>query len=299
MKAFLMYKNRDFDPKQILSQKDRYRNDRSNSLNLDQILPWNERDLTQDLGLDILFKTMSVGDEFLYEVAKVAFLSSVTDIDTIRYRQHVFSDCLKNAQILKNIYQIATDAITAERTNTSWFFTRSPSSILSQSVNVLVIFVGMLRRLRAVVDQSANEFKSDGFLRLFTMLQKELTDEYFDLIEKHLKYLKFRDGVLISAELGKGNKGEKYTLRKSPEDTRGWLTRLIMKNRKGYTYQIHPRDDIGARTLSELNDAGLNLVANATAQSVDHILGFFQMLRTELAFYIGYLNLYAKVAEFG
>jgi len=299
MKTFLMYKNRDFDPKQILSQRDRKRSWASNNLNLDRILPWNERDLTQDLGLDILFKTMSGGDEFLYEVAKVALLSSVTDIDTIRYRQYVFSDCLKNTQIIKNIYQIATDAIMSEETNTSWFFTKHPSSILYQSVGVLEIFVDMLRRLRAVVDQSTDEFKSEGFLRLFTMLQKELTDEYFALVEEHLRYLKFREGVLISAELGKGSKGTNYMLRKSPEDVRGWLTRLIMKNRKGYTYQIHPRDDIGARTLSELNDAGLNLVANATAQSVDHILGFFQMLRTELAFYIGYLNLYAKVAELG
>ena len=49
--------------------------------------------------------------------------------------------------------------------------------------------------------------------------------------------------------------------------------------------------------MSALNDRGVNLVANALAQSTDHILSFFQMLRTELAFYVGCLNLHAQLAD--
>ena len=48
----------------------------------------------------------------------------------------------------------------------------------------------------------------------------------------------------------------------------------------------------GSKALSELKDRGINLVANALAQSADHIDSFFKMLRIELAFYIGCLNLY-------
>jgi DNA mismatch repair ATPase MutS len=51
--------------------------------------------------------------------------------------------------------------------------------------------------------------------------------------------------------------------------------------------------------LSELRDQGVNLVANALAQSTDHILSFFQMLRTELAFYIGCLNLRRQLEKKG
>ena len=40
-------------------------------------------------------------------------------------------------------------------------------------------------------------------------------------------------------------------------------------------------------------------MANALAQSTDHILSFFNMLRTELAFYIGCLNLHEQLAEKG
>jgi DNA mismatch repair ATPase MutS len=51
--------------------------------------------------------------------------------------------------------------------------------------------------------------------------------------------------------------------------------------------------------LAELRDRGINLVANALAQSNDHILGFFNMLRTELAFYVGCLNLHEQLAQLG
>jgi DNA mismatch repair ATPase MutS len=66
-----------------------------------------------------------------------------------------------------------------------------------------------------------------------------------------------------------------------------------------YTYHLHPRDESGAKALGELNDRGVNLVANALAQSTDHIVSFFSMLRTELAFYMGCLNLYGKLSEKG
>jgi DNA mismatch repair ATPase MutS len=62
-------------------------------------------------------------------------------------------------------------------------------------------------------------------------------------------------------------------------------------------YFIPPRDESGAKALSELNDQGVNLVANAVAQSTDHILSFFNMSRTELAFYMGCLNLHARLAQ--
>jgi DNA mismatch repair ATPase MutS len=40
-------------------------------------------------------------------------------------------------------------------------------------------------------------------------------------------------------------------------------------------------------------------VANALGQSTDHILSFFTMLRTELAFYLGCVNLYTRLTQVG
>ena len=302
MKAFLMYQDRDFDGQQLLSRRERelrYRDADQPALNLQQLLPQNEEALRQDLGLDVLFNAMALGDKYLVEVAQVAVLSSLTDLETILYRQHVFLDCLKNPQIVREIYHLAVEAIEGERKNYWSYWSRYPASILHRGVEVLEMFVGLLKRLRSIADRHAEQFESAGFSRLFAMLRSELTDEYFAIIEKHLRQLKFRGGVLISAELGKGNKGKHYVLRKPPQDKRSWITRLLAEKPPSYTYQLAPRDEAGAHALSALKDRGINLVANALAQSTDHILSFFQMLRAEVAFYIGCLNLHAQLRQMG
>ncbi len=299
MKAFLMYRDRDFDPQQVLARREKELRPgyRDQAPKLQQLLPWNEPALTQDLGLDILFNAMALSDTFLFEVAKVAVLSGVTDLETILYRQHVFRDCSKHESTVRDVYQIAIAAIEGEKKNSWSFFGRYPAGTLHRAVDILQMFVGMLKRLRSIADQYAEKFESEGFSRLFEMLRQELTDEYFARIEQHLRQLQFRRGVLISAELGKGNKGKNYVLRKPHEDKRTWLARLLSRKPPGYTFRLHPRDEAGARVLSELRDQGVNLVANALAQSTDHILSFFQMLRTELAFYIGCLNLQRQLLE--
>jgi DNA mismatch repair ATPase MutS len=302
MKAFLMYRDRDFDPGQLIVRKEkesRYSRKGDEVPDLRELLPWNEEALRQDLGLDILLNAMALGDRFLFDVAKVAMLQSLTDIETIRYRQHAYRDCCDNAQIVREIYQIAIDAIDGERKNYWSFFARYPSGVLHRAVEVLQMFVGMLKRLRAVADRHAEQFHSEAFSRLLSMLKAELSDDYFAEIERHLARLRFRSGILVSARLGKANKGDNYVLRKPHNDRRGWLTRLLAERPPAYTFHLHPRDEAGARALSELGDRGVNLVANALAQSTDHILSFFQMLRTELAFYLGCLNLHNHLAKIG
>ena len=140
---------------------------------------------------------------------------------------------------------------------------------------------------------------SEGFHRLLSTLRSELSDDYFEIIESHLNKLRFRSGVLISAHLGIANKGTDYVLRSTRKDDRGWLAQLLAEKPPAYSFHLHPRDEAGANALSKLNDIGVNLVANALAQSTDHILSFFHMLRTELAFYIGGLNLHAHFHQIG
>ena len=280
MKAFLMFKDHDFD--------------------LQRKLPSNEQALTQDLELNTLFNAMALGDELLFEVAKKAVLSGLNnDLNTILYRQNILKDCLKNPSIVRDIYDIAVEAIESEKKGYFGYFSKYPGAILHRSIEVLQMFVGMLKKLKNIADEHADRFESEGFTAFFTMLKKELADEYFANVQNHLRELKFRDGVLISAELGKGNKGTNYVLRKLQDKKESWIERIFAKKPPVYTFNIHPRDENGARALSELRDRGINLVANALAQSTDHILSFFKLLRTELAFYIGCLNLHGQLAQMG
>jgi DNA mismatch repair protein MutS len=62
-------------------------------------------------------------------------------------------------------------------------FLSSPDSVLDWSVQVLELLVGALRRLRAVADEHAGSFHSEGFARFFAMLHQELDDEYLATVE--------------------------------------------------------------------------------------------------------------------
>ena len=299
MKPWLMFKNRDFDPQQVLIKRAKNVNwrDINGQLDLQQLLPWNEQALVDDFGLDILFHSMADEDNFLFEVAKTAVLSGVTDSDTIRYRQGILKDCLEHEQIVRDIYSLTIEAIERERREFWGFFsTDRPDFTLHHCISKLAMFSEMLRRLRNIADQHRNEFHSEGFNNFFGMLQEELSDEYLDLVAGHLEQLKFKDGILVSADLGYGSKGTNYILHTPPEDDRNWLIRLLFSRKlPGYTYEIDPRDESGHRALAELEHKSINLVANAVAQSADHVLCFFHALRTEMAFYIGCLNLKTKL----
>jgi hypothetical protein len=203
-----MYRDRDFDSKGKL--------------------PPNAAELTQDLELDALFGAMAGGDIFLLEVAKKAILLGVHEPEAILYRQRILADCLERSHIVREMYAIAVEAIERETKVWGGMFGRYPEGLLHRSVEVLQLLVGLLKRLRNTADTQGVGFRSDGFTRLFGMLTKELDDEYLRAVEKHLRQLAFRSGVLISAELGKGNKGTGYLLRKPPNTRRGWMERLLI-----------------------------------------------------------------------
>jgi hypothetical protein len=279
MKAYLMYRGRDFDMAQ-------------------EPPPYADA-LVQDLELTTLFAAMARDDKGLTDVVRKAVLASSTDMGTILYRQEILRDCLSREDVIREIYVLAVETIEFERKNYLGSFLRSPGLVLHRSVQVLEMFVGQLQRLRAIADRQISMFRSEGFRTLFGMLQRELDDAYFAKIQHHLRQLKFNHGVLLSAQLGVGNRGIEYVLRKENPPEGNWMTRLLAAGPPSYTFTLHPRDEGGFRALGELRDRGINIVGNAMAQSTEHILSFFQMLRTELAFYIGCLNLQGQLAAHG
>ncbi len=277
MKAFLMYRDRDSDP--------------------DEKLPPNADALIQDLEPNTLREAMARGDEFVFAICRQALLTGLDDPEAIRYRQDILRDCLKNAAVVRELYEIPIEAMVNKRKSYLGIFSlHCASGVLSNAIRLLEMFVELLRKLRRIADEHAESLQSEGFRRFFAMIARELDDEYFAAVDTHLKALRFRGGVLLSAQLGQGNEGTGYVLHKSPR-RQAWVKQVLTARSPSYGFSIDSRDDHGARALSELRDRGIDLVANAAAQSADHIDSFRKMLRIELAFYIGCLNLYERLAE--
>jgi MutS domain V len=282
MKAHLMYAERD-----VSARSD---------------LPKYQQDVVQDLGLQTLINAMAAGDEDIAQVARETVLTSLSDVGSILYRQATLKDCIAHAGAVRELHALAVETVNAERRGFLYgipMVGKTPGSVLFWAINLLEMLEGQLQRLRRFADQHASEFTSPAFTTLFEMLQRELNDDYLETIRDHLRRLRFPNGLLLSAKLGAGNKGASYVLRKgaAPES---WIRRLLLGDAtEGYAFKIDDRDEAGLRALAALKDRGIAPVADALGRSTNHILAFFRLLRTELAFYVGCLNLYAALDSLG
>jgi hypothetical protein len=283
MKAYLMFRDRDFDMKKPL-------------------LP-GRREVAQDLELDAVFAAMAGPDKFLLEAAKVAVLDTLEDPEAILYRQEIMAEALKCPALIRDMYAVATAGVEGGRKVWRGTQNRYPDRVLYWSMELLATFVGHLRRLRDIADAHAAKFQSEGLANLLRMLSRELDQTYLGTVEAHLRQLRFPDGLFMSSELGEGNRGVNYVLRTSRTTVPSWILRLRslmerlpQRSRTSYVYEVPERDEGGANALSELRNRGIGAVASMLAQSADHVQHFFEMLRAELAFYVGGLNLADRLA---
>lgn len=270
MKVHLLYPDRDFD--------------------FPADPPANAADLIADLVLEPLFQAMSLGDRFLFDVSQRVLLANLRDPEVIRYRQQVLADCAAAPDVVGQLYATAVGALEDKRG--IWGYTSQyPSTTLSGAVRQLEAALVRLRQLREIVDAHADSFRSAGLTALCRVVQAELSDTYLATISAQLADLHFGWGVLLSAELDRDNTTRNVVLR-APRRARGsWRARLAANTGTSSSFTVPDRDDAGLRALAALTDRGLNLVANAAAQSADHVWSYFRTLRAELGFYIGCLNL--------
>jgi len=259
--------------------------------------PWGA-ELTQDLELDTMFAAMARNDPYLDKVARQAVLRSIHEPEPIIYRQAILQDCINHPLMLRQLYQVAVDALESKRKSYLGIYRRSsPTSLVYQGRAVLELFTGQLRQLRLIADDFGTKVESPGLLKLFALLRAELDDEYLTRVAEHLTDLQMSLGIVTNVRLGRSNAGTDYALSRRQRAS-GLLRSLLSgRARAAMTFRIHERDDAGSRVLADMQDRALNRVGNALVQSADHIESFFSSLRAELAFYVACLNLHETLTE--
>jgi DNA mismatch repair ATPase MutS len=269
----------------------------SEDFKLDRELPPGSDGLVEDLGLSRLFEAMAKGDKFLLAVGKAAVLSPLAEPSEIVYRQGVLADCLAHPEFAKQLYGLATEAVESHKKVMSWGLTPSPESLHYISLHALELLLDYLVHLRRMMAEHGTEMASSAFVRLRSVVLSELDEEYLNLLKGHLDELRLRPGLWMSAQLGRANKGTGYVLHRAPARAR--RGRLSRRAETGYSFSVSDDDDKRLRALDEIKARGIVLVANALAQSVENVVTFFSSLRSELAFYVGCLNLRSALATKG
>lgn len=280
MKAHLLYPDQDFD--------------------MSAPVPPHCDDLVRDLELRTLTAAMAGSDEFLAGVAGRVLLSPPGGPEAVRHRQAVLQDFMREPVVLRELYSVVVGALDLRRR--LWGYSsslRRPQSLLTAAREHLEMYVGQLKALRSLADRFCSVVASPGLLTLFASMQDDLNDEYLGHVEHQLKRIHFSEGLLLSAGLARDNTGEGYALRVPERDRPGWKERLGMAPRSVYSFSIAPRDEAGGQALDDLRSRGLDQVANAVAQSADHITDYFELMRVELGFYVGCVNLADKLFRAG
>ncbi len=314
MKVHLLHRDRDFNWQVALQAAAAREVTRSGRRNRSEHResspepPWNAEALIRDLELDTLFSAMAGNDDLIFEVAKRVILNGTNmDLETIRYRQDVLQDCLKCPAVIRKLYAVAAEAV--EKRNQQYLgaaLRRLPDWLLRDSIELLENLLDSIGELRKISNLHANEFSSKGWTAFFAIIQTELSGEHIACIKYHLSQLKLRNGLVLSARLGEGNKGTDYVLHLPPARKGTWLGRLIVKwhkrffarqQRGVYDFSLSPHDESGARILSDLKNRGIGIAADALGQSADHVRNFFSVLRVELAFYVGCVNMYEQLMK--
>ncbi|MDR5709863.1 MAG: DNA mismatch repair protein MutS [Armatimonadota bacterium] len=310
MKARLLYPDADFDWTRVqqavaerVARRTGHRSYRAPESDPRAGLPANAEDLKRDLNLAPLLSAMAQEDDWIHEVSWRILLGGVRgDPAVIGYRQDILRDCLQESEVARRLYALTVEAAERTRGPSLGVLSRYPDWVLRDAAQTLERLLPLLRELREIAVRHGPRFRAEGWVRLFTTLRENLIETYLEEVQGHLQQLQFPHGVLLSAQLGMANKGTHYRLHRVPDrrrTLRDWWRSLFGESSPVYRFDLSPRDEAGARALQELRSRAIASVADALGRAADHVRDFFAMLRAELAFYMGCLNLHEALTGRG
>ena len=256
-------------------------------------------DLERDLGIPPILDMMAGSDAYLRDVAQRVLFSAPLTPEQISHRLDILDDCLRWPDAIRELYDLADTAAQAKQRVHVWFLRKDPGAILSSSVTILQDLTTYLQLLHDYAIEHHGQFRSPGLTALLDSIERDLDDAYLTQVRGNVNQLAFTGGVVLTARLGSGCTGIDYSLRQAAPTP--WWTRLndTLPYGHKYTYHLPPRDENGGQTLNRIRDHGVNTVANAAAQSADHVLDFFRRLKFEAGFYLACVHLHQDLTRIG
>ncbi|MCW6168177.1 MAG: hypothetical protein LVQ96_01990 [Thermoplasmatales archaeon] len=260
-------------------------------------LPWSSNDLVKDFELERVFNAMSGGDKELKKIAMEIVLNPIMEQDTIKYRQKVIEDSLKNSEIIRDIYDRFFKSVSKAREHHFWMGSSNPEYILNESISILSIYIDTIEYVRGTLIRNSNQFSSNGFRSLVEFMQKNFSSEYIRDIRRHLANLSFERGISVRGKIGKANSISDYMLLK-PKEIKHALPRISLRHRnRHYTYVLPERDEAGAQALSAMRRKAIIDVTNALQDSAENVLGFINEIEMEIGFCVASINLYDAIEK--
>ena len=254
-----------------------------------------QRDLVDDLGLDLLLDAMAAGDEHVRRVCSAWLLAGLEDVEEVGRRQGVVADALAHPEVVAAMYAAIGSGLETARRSSAGLYRESPEPVVRRSVERLRVHLDILRRLRGQARRVRGSVRSGPWRELVEELVTVVAEDADAEMEALLEELTFPRGMLLSARIGRGATGVDHVLRRPR--SQGWLSRSV--DRSGDSFELPDRDDEAVTALAAWRERALAPVATQLSAAADDVEAFLRRLRDELAFLLGAIQLGDRLAGAG
>ena len=251
--------------------------------------------LNADFELTHVVNAMARMDGVIESVCRAALFTPLTTEDEIEFRRTVLLDARRNAPAIRRLYEILLHMDDVIRDKT--YFTEVTAISLYRVNRFLVeLYIDYLEKLRVAAERDCAGYTSEPLRNLYSMLQTELSEEYIESLRDCLATLPEHSEIAVTAGLNADFDGISYEIDKKVEGANKirWQmaqSYVLVESSDNVTEAIKAWD---ARRNRVIND--LAVVMKTASQ---YMGTFFAMIRRELAFYVGCLNLEEKLRELG
>jgi hypothetical protein len=254
--------------------------------------------LTEDLGLDVVLDAMAAGDRRVRTAARAVLLAPPDTVEVVRRRQGAVADALAVPDTVRELYRVVTQGLEAAQRSSVGLFRDAPDPLVRRGVERLGVLVGVLRRVRELLEASRPHVGGEAWTALVDDAVATFDEPHLAEVEDHLDALSFPRGVQFRARVGRGGLPTGHVLQR-PRDA-GWLARA--KDRAGSggsTFELADRDDAGLDALVRWRDQALAPVAAVLVQAGEDLERLLTELRDELAVLVAAVNLAARLQAAG
>lgn len=255
--------------------------------------------LAEDLGLSVVIEAMANGDAEISSATRSVLLSVPPGPADIAHRHGVLADVMREPELPRELYRVAGAALDAQRNAARATLSNAPEALLTQSVTTLTACLDLLRELRRLADRYHGRVTSPGLTRFLAMTAEQFDETYLQSASDVLRRLQLHSDMLVSARLGPGGDSVDLRLHQPVRRARGLFRRGGPDTVPRAVWSVADGDEAGHRALQSLRDQALVEPARAADRSVTHVLSFFSAVRSEVAFYLGCLNLRQALARRG
>lgn len=263
-------------------------------------------DIIKDLNLDIVFRTMSGGDDWIADKVRKIVLIPLKTPEDVRYRHQVTEDLLNCSELLQSMADAAQSQERAlqiyktEMDRNRMRSTRKTGEIL-ETLNYLKSSHSALVSLRDLLEEHRGEYHSEALTGLSDRLGEMPLDEIGEKLQE-LDYFVTGGKIGYTLHFGAGMKIREIVVRYSEHQERT-KKKKIQGNLDKLYYNIFKKNSILLREeelqkdVSHVKEVVLGHLLKLFQPYREDLMHFWEYFAEEMAFYCGSVRLMVRLKE--